>query len=80
MKRALLVCLLVALSASGVQFYQPALAAGGRQVNVDGVVAPLCLPGIYIYAPGDCLPTGPSAYLSELAQKGITLPLAPLVY
>jgi len=40
----------------------------------------LCLPGIYTYDPGDCLPAGPSAYLSRMAEKGITLPLPPLSY
>jgi hypothetical protein len=43
-------------------------------------VAVLCLPGIYTYDPGDCLPAGPSAYLSRMAEKGITLPLPPLAY
>ena len=40
----------------------------------------LCLPGIYLYDPGDCLPAGPSGYLTGMAQKGITFPLAPLSY
>src|SRR5512139_866412 len=38
----------------------------------------LCLPGIYDQAPGDCLPAGPSAYLSEMAQQGVTFPVKPL--
>ena len=39
---------------------------------------PLCLPGIYLSDPGDCLPAGPSSYLTGLAQSGMTLPLRPL--
>jgi len=40
----------------------------------------LCLPGIYLYDPGDCLPTGPSAYLTQMAQKGLTFPVPALAY
>ena len=39
---------------------------------------PLCLPGIYLEDPVDCQPVGPSAYLTEMAQKGITFPLTQL--
>lgn len=39
---------------------------------------PLCMPGIYLDDPGDCLPAGPSAYLSDMARKGITFPLTDL--
>jgi lipoprotein-anchoring transpeptidase ErfK/SrfK len=38
----------------------------------------LCLPGIYDQAPGDCLPAGPSAYLSDMAHQGVTFPIKPL--
>jgi len=39
---------------------------------------PLCAPAIYLSDPVDCLPLGPSQYLTDLARKGITLPLKPL--
>jgi hypothetical protein len=39
---------------------------------------PLCLPGIYRENPADCLPLGPSQYLTEMAEIGITFPQAPL--
>ena len=39
---------------------------------------PLCLPGVYLLTPTDCLPMGTSVLLTELAQKGITIPLKPL--
>ncbi len=35
---------------------------------------PLCLPGIYLNQPGDCLPMGPSQTLSSLAKIGYTFP------
>jgi len=36
------------------------------------------MPGIYLDDPGDCDPAGPSAYLSDMARKGITFPLTDL--
>jgi len=38
----------------------------------------LCQPAAYLAEPGDCLPLGPSQFLTELAKKGITFPLSPL--
>jgi hypothetical protein len=38
----------------------------------------LCLPGVYSAEPGDCLPAGPSAYMTQIAEKGILLPIPPL--
>jgi lipoprotein-anchoring transpeptidase ErfK/SrfK len=38
----------------------------------------LCLPGVYILTPQDCLVAGPAAYLTRMADKGITFPLTPL--
>lgn len=40
--------------------------------------AVVCPPGIYFTQPGDCLPLGPSAYLTDLARSGLTLPPRPL--
>jgi len=40
----------------------------------------LCLPGIYMYEPGNCLPAGPSTYLTRLAEKGIAFPIQPFSY
>jgi hypothetical protein len=34
----------------------------------------LCLPGAYLQDPQDCLPLGPSVYLTQLAKKGISYP------
>jgi len=38
----------------------------------------VCEPGIYLVEPDDCLPLGPSAYLTQLAQAGLTIPARPL--
>lgn len=39
---------------------------------------PLCLPGVYLVDPVDCLVMGPSARMTELARKGLTFPPRPL--
>jgi L,D-transpeptidase catalytic domain len=39
---------------------------------------PLCAPGIYIIDPQDCLPLGPSEYLTRMASEGMNLPLISL--
>lgn len=59
------------LPAASAQAAAPAAAASGQ-------AAPLCLPGIYPYDPGDCLAAGPSAYLTNMASKGLTFPAQPL--
>ncbi len=38
----------------------------------------VCKPGIYITVPDDCIASGPSQYLTELAKMGLTLPARPL--
>lgn len=39
---------------------------------------PLCPPGVYIIPPDDCIPLGTSKILTDLAKKGLTIPLKPL--
>ncbi|HEX6271195.1 MAG TPA: L,D-transpeptidase [Anaerolineales bacterium] len=34
----------------------------------------VCAPGVYPEAPGDCLPLGPSVYITEMAKLGLTFP------
>jgi lipoprotein-anchoring transpeptidase ErfK/SrfK len=43
----------------------------------DQPAAVLCLPGVYTNLITDCLPSGPSQYLAEMAQQGISLPIPP---
>lgn len=40
--------------------------------------AVVCAPGVYFEPPGDCLPAGPSTYLTEMARLGLTYPPRPL--
>jgi lipoprotein-anchoring transpeptidase ErfK/SrfK len=40
--------------------------------------AVVCAPDVYMVAPGDCLPLGPSAYITEMAKLGLTFPQRPL--
>jgi lipoprotein-anchoring transpeptidase ErfK/SrfK len=40
--------------------------------------AVVCPPAVYWVEPADCMPLGPSAYLTELAQMGLTIPPMPL--
>ena len=39
---------------------------------------PLCVPGVYLVTPVDCLPLGPSSTLTLWANRRMTLPLRPL--
>ena len=48
------------------------------QSNTPSQPAVLCLPGIYNQNPGNCLAAGPSSYLNEMAQVGMTFPITPL--
>ena len=38
----------------------------------------LCLPGIYLVPPKDCLPLGPSETLTKWAREGVSIPEIPL--
>jgi lipoprotein-anchoring transpeptidase ErfK/SrfK len=40
---------------------------------------PLCQPGAYISDPKDCVPLGPSTYITDLAEKGIQYPFPPIL-
>ena len=44
--------------------------------NNSGAV--LCPPDAYLQAPPDCAPLGPSEYLTDMASRGMELPLRPL--
>ncbi len=40
--------------------------------------AVVCGPSVYLSPPDDCLPLGPSAYLTDLARQGLSFPPRPL--
>ncbi|HSQ16291.1 MAG TPA: L,D-transpeptidase [Anaerolineales bacterium] len=60
-----------------ISFSLPAKLAVGQQVSQSESPV-LCQPGVYLVDPQGCLPLGPSAYRTRLAQQGIVLPLIDL--
>ncbi len=58
----------------------PALPAHAQTVDQpeQNSGAVVCAPGVYLSAPEDCLPLGPSEYLTAMARLGMTLPLQPI--
>lgn len=75
MKRILLVLtftLTACLAASSLR----SVSAAESKTQPNSSV--LCLPGIYMQNPGDCTPNGPSAYLTQMANLGITFPMTDL--
>lgn len=77
MKRlALIFVLLVTNFLPGLAL--PAEAAAPSDAASDATPGVLCMPGIYMVDPQDCLPLGPSAYRTDMARMGITFPLRPM--
>lgn len=78
MKNKIHIILAILFIASNFMDYQPAIASANHQEK--SAPKALCMPGIYLNEPGDCLLAGPAAYLTEMAAMGLTFPLAPLAY
>jgi hypothetical protein len=76
MKRCLFIPMMLLLACLASQPGVPTAAANTSSSPQSGAV--LCMPGIYLLDPQDCLPLGPSAVRTRNAQQGILLPLAPL--
>lgn len=55
-----------------------AQAATAPQEQSNPVSPVLCLPGVYLEEPQDCLATGPSDYLTRMGSLGISFPMRPL--
>ena len=55
----------------------PQLSASAQTVEPDSG-AVLCAPDAYPIPPDDCLPLGPSTYITEMATLGIAIPPRPL--
>jgi hypothetical protein len=56
--------------------FRPYVAPAAVQTT-DGEIesgAVVCPPDVYFEAPGDCLPLGPSVYVTEMAGLGLTFP------
>ncbi|MGZ9221056.1 MAG: L,D-transpeptidase [Anaerolineales bacterium] len=72
MRKTILLILAGMLSLSVTAYAPPA-----QGEPTDGDVesgAVVCAPGVYLEAPGDCLPLGPSVYMTEMAKLGLTFP------
>jgi len=64
-----------------VQGFSPAISNADMQSSAkDTRGATLCLPGIYMTDPQDCMPLGPSTYLTQMASVGIEFPIQPIPY
>ncbi len=46
--------------------------------GIEDELLPLCLPDLYFDASQDCIPYGPTAYILNMAEMGITFPETPL--
>lgn len=78
MKRFLMSIILVVTFALGDRAAVIPAAASQTLTSAPGSPVVLCLPGIYLANPPDCVPAGPSSYLTQMARKGLTFPLLPL--
>jgi hypothetical protein len=58
--------------------FNPASAQGQPPPPEPDSGAVVCPPGVYLTRPDDCLPLGPSIYLTNLAHLGLTSPPTPL--
>lgn len=56
----------------------PQSVARASQTPEQNSGAVLCTPGVYLQTPDDCVPLGPSQYLTDNARLGMELPLRPL--
>lgn len=57
--------------------FQP-LPAPRQAVTTSNNHASLCLPGVYLTDPQDCLPLGPAGYITQMASLGMRFPLISL--
>ncbi len=78
MKRILLVLVISLIATLVSQPLNVAAQASNPAAPEPYAGQALCLPDVYLQTPPDCLVLGPSAYLTEMAQKGITFPARSL--
>jgi hypothetical protein len=57
----------------------PQSVARAAETPEENSGAVLCTPGIYLQTPDDCVPLGPSQYMTDNARLGMELPLRPLL-
>lgn len=58
--------------------FQPPIQRTQTDLNSNQVGASLCMPGVYLIDPLDCLPLGPSEYLTQMSILGMSFPLISL--
>jgi lipoprotein-anchoring transpeptidase ErfK/SrfK len=68
----------IGLLAGTLPLGPPALAQDPGWPPEPDSGAVVCAPAAYLNEPADCLPLGPSVYLTDLARLGLTLPTRPL--
>jgi hypothetical protein len=56
----------------------PQSVASASEIPEENSGSVLCTPGVYLQTPDDCVPLGPSQYLTENARLGIEFPIRPL--
>jgi hypothetical protein len=78
MKRVLKLSLLGILLLVGLWFAANPGSHPAQAATSESGRTAICLPGIYLQDPGDCAPLGPSAYLTQMAQEGVTFPITAL--
>jgi hypothetical protein len=64
------------ISSVGQTTVQAQSPAPANKESYTGEV--LCLPGVYLSKPDSCLPAGPSAILTQMAEEGMVFPVPPL--
>jgi hypothetical protein len=72
----LLIALILVLQ--GFVFVQPPTGVSAQVPQSTSQRSILCMPGIYMTDPLDCLPLGPSVYRTKMASEGFNLPLINL--
>lgn len=74
----LIAALLAAVSISSIVYAQEDVNPKAPKIPQTYEGLPLCIPGVYLIDPIDCLPMGPSMLLTKWAKQGMTLPPRPL--
>jgi hypothetical protein len=75
MKRLILTLIILI---QGFAFVNKPLSVNAQAPATQPASDILCLPGIYMTDPQDCLPLGPSSYRTRMASEGFNLPLINL--
>jgi len=78
MKKKLFLYVLIVSFMFGILPGRGVTAQGANPGEEPPSGAVVCAPDVYLVAPDDCLPLGPSTYITEMAKLGLTFPPRPL--